>query len=267
MTNIHAFSLYSGSTGNSFLLDVDGACILIDAGKSAKALCNAIHACGREPHQILAILVTHEHSDHIQALPVFLKKHPIPVHLPLACGYKLENEPWAESLLNPHPPIHTMELHGIRISSFPTPHDSRGSVGYRIEIPTANGVFRIGYATDIGYVTPAVEEGLMGCDAVVLESNHDPEMLMDGPYPYDLKLRVSSKRGHLSNPDSADFAAHLCANGTKSVMLAHLSQENNTPDTAYSEHLGQLANDHVRLAIADPNEVVELELVQEDFSC
>ena len=267
MTDIHAYSLYSGSTGNAFLLDADGTCILIDAGKSAKSLCAAIRSCGREPEQIAAVFVTHEHSDHVQALPVFLKKHLIPVHLPIACAYKLENEPWAESLLNPHPPIHTEEINGIRIISFPTPHDSRGSVGYRIEIPTPKGFCRIGYATDIGYVTPAIEENLLGCHAVVLESNHDLEMLMDGPYPYDLKLRVSSKRGHLSNTDSADFAARLCANGTKSVMLAHLSQENNTPDTAYSEHLGQLASDGISLCVADPDIVVELELPQEDFSC
>ena len=154
MTDIHAYSLYSGSTGNAFLLDADGTCILIDAGKSAKSLCAAIRSCGREPEQIAAVFVTHEHSDHVQALPVFLKKHLIPVHLPIACVYKLENEPWAESLLNPHPPIHTEEINGIRIISFPTPHDSRGSVGYRIEIPTPKGFCRIGYATDIGYVTP-----------------------------------------------------------------------------------------------------------------
>ena len=260
MKHIHAYSLYSGSTGNAFLLEANGTCILIDAGKSAKSLCAAIRACGREPKEIAAIFVTHEHSDHIKALPVFLKKHAIPVHLPLACAYKLENEPWAPSLLLPHPPIHTEEINGIRVTSFPTPHDSHGSVGYLIEIPTPSGVCRIGYATDIGYVSPAVEEHLMGCDAVVLESNHDPEMLMDGPYPYDLKLRVASKRGHLSNPDSAHFAARLCANGTKAVMLAHLSQENNTPDTAYSEYLGQLATDRVRISVADPNAVVELEL-------
>ena len=260
MKEIHAYSLYSGSTGNAFLLQCNGICILIDAGKSAKALCEAIRSCGRDPDEISAIFVTHEHSDHIKALPVFLKKHPIPVHIPQACAYKLECEPSAAEHLICHPPIHTEELNGIRITSFPTPHDSRGSVGYRIEIPTPNGVYRIGYATDIGYVSPSVKENLMGCHAVVLESNHDPDMLRDGPYPYDLKLRVSSKRGHLSNPDSADFAARLCENGTKSIMLAHLSQENNTPDTAYSEYLGQLATDRIHVCIAQPDAVVELEL-------
>ena len=265
--SVRIISLYSGSTGNAFLLDADSVCILIDGGKSAKALCQAIQQCGKTPNDIQAIFVTHEHSDHIKALPVFLKKHPMPVHLPLACVYKLSSEPTAEPCLCPHPPIFTETVGDVRVTSFPTPHDSRGSVGYRFEIPTEAGVFTIGYATDIGYVTEAVEQGLFGCHAVVLESNHDLEMLMDGPYPYDLKLRVSSKRGHLSNTDSADFAARLCANGTKSVMLAHLSQENNTPDTAYSEHLGQLASDGIRLCVADPDTVVELELPQEDFSC
>ena len=260
MKDIHAYSLYSGSTGNSFLLEANGTCILIDAGKSAKSLCAAIRACGHEPEDISAVFVTHEHTDHIKALPVFLKKYPVPVHLPLACAYKLECEPSAEPLLMPHPPIHTEEINGIRISSFPTPHDSRGSVGYRIEIPTSEGIYRIGYATDIGYVTPAIEENLTGCHAVVLESNHDVEMLWDGPYPYDLKLRVASKRGHLSNADSACFAAKLCAGCTKTVMLAHLSQENNTPDTAYSEHLGQLASDGLRICVAQPDAVVEMEL-------
>ena len=260
MKNIRAYSLYSGSTGNAFLLEANGTCILIDAGKSAKALCAAIQASGHDPESVAAVFVTHEHSDHIKALPVFLKKHPIPVHLPLSCAYKLEIEPSAAPHLVPHPPIHTEEINGIRVTSFPTPHDSRGSVGYRIEIPTEDGTYRIGFATDIGYVSPAVEENLSDCHAVVLESNHDPDMLQYGPYPYDLKLRVASKRGHLSNPDSACFAAKLCEGCTRTVMLAHLSRENNTPDTAYSEYLGQIATDRVHICIADPDAVVEMEL-------
>lgn len=265
MKDIHVYSLYSGSTGNAFLICANRVCFLIDAGKNCKSLCAAIRACGHEPEEIQAVFVTHEHSDHIKALPVFLKKYPVPVHLPEACAYKLMTEPSAEPLLCPHPPVHTEELEGIRISSFPTPHDSRGSVGYRVEIPTPQGSYRIGYATDIGYVTPAVESNLTGCQAVILESNHDLEMLENGPYPYDLKRRIASKRGHLSNPDSACFAAKLCSCGTKSIMLAHLSQENNTPDTAYSECFGILADESIRLCVAQPDQVTELEL--EDIPC
>lgn len=260
MRKIRLFSLYSGSTGNAFLLDADSVCILIDGGKSAKALCQAIQQCGKTPNDIQAIFVTHEHSDHIKALPVFLKKHPMPVHLPLACVYKLSSEPTAEPCLCPHPPIFTETVGDVRVTSFPTPHDSRGSVGYRFEIPTEAGVFTIGYATDIGYVTEAVEQGLFGCHAVVLESNHDLDMLWSGSYPHELKVRVASKRGHLSNGDCAAFAARLAENGTKSILLAHLSQENNTPDIAFDECYSNLANEGIHLQVASPDLVTELKL-------
>ena len=183
--SIRVCSLYSGSKGNSFVISTPSGAILIDAGKSAKRLSCALAQAGVSPEDVKAIFVTHEHNDHVSALPVLLKHHPVPVHLPLACAYRLEGDPAIAPCLCAHPPIHTEVVAGITVTSFPTPHDSHGSVGYRIEIPTDTGVFRIGYATDIGYVTREIEEGLWGCDAVILESNHDPEMLADGPYPYD----------------------------------------------------------------------------------
>ena len=257
MSGLRVFSLYSGSTGNSFIIDYNRICILIDAGKSARKLCTALSEIGISPASIKAVLVTHEHSDHIQALPVFLKKHPIPVHLPIACVPRLEHDEHVATLLRPHPPIHTEEICGIKVSSFPTPHDSRGSVGYRFEIPCESGCFHLGYATDIGHVSTAVYEGLCGCDAVILESNHDLEMLENGPYPYDLKLRIASRRGHLSNSDSAELATKLCKTGTKRLMLAHLSQENNTPDTAYDECVSAVGDDRVQISVADPDCVTE----------
>ena len=259
MRGVRVFSLYSGSTGNSFLIDCPTGAILIDAGKSAKRLDMALRSAGVDADRIGAVLVTHEHSDHVSALPVWLKKHPVPVHLQGACAYRLEKEPSAEPLLCKHPPIYSCEVCGIRVTSFPTPHDSHGSVGYRLEIPTEDGgYFSLGYATDIGYVSREVEEGLAGCDAVILESNHDPDMLMMGPYPYDLKRRIASRRGHLSNGDSAAFAAELCAKGTKSLMLAHLSQENNTPDTAYDACVSSVGDGGVRICVAHPEEITEL---------
>ena len=257
MSTLRVYSLYSGSTGNSFLIDYNGNAILIDAGRSAKRLCQALGEAGALPESVKAILVTHEHTDHIQALPIFLKKHPIPVHLPIACAARLEREDSLRPHLCAHPPIFTQTVCGMTVTSFPTPHDSRGSVGYRIEIPTACGVYRIGYATDIGHISHEVSEGLLGCDAVILESNHDPEMLENGPYPYDLKLRIASHRGHLSNPDSAEFAAQLCATGTKRLMLAHLSQENNTPDTAYDACVSAIADESVQICVAQPDCITE----------
>ena len=258
MNNIRIISLYSGSTGNAFLITSPVGTLLIDAGKSAKQLCRALDEAGVSPNHIGAILLTHEHNDHISALSVFLKKHPIPVHLPHGCVYKLEADPAILPHLIPHPPIYTEELCGMRVTSFPTPHDSRASVGYRIEIPHENGILHIGYATDIGYVSPEVEKGLLGCDAVVLESNHDLDMLMNGIYPYQLKQRVASRRGHLSNPDSAFFASQLHAAGTKSLMLAHLSQENNTPDLAYSECVSAIASENIQITVACPDRITEM---------
>lgn len=260
---LHIYSLYSGSTGNSFLFSLPQGAVLIDAGKNAKALCEALKETGVAPEDIRAVFVTHEHRDHIGALPVFLKKHPIPVHLPLSCVYRFENQPAAEACLCPHPPIHTETVCGMRFTSFPTPHDSRGSVGYRIEILDEGGdgpVCCIGYATDIGYVSDTVEKALTGCQAVILESNHDPELLWSGSYPEDLKVRISSRRGHLSNPDSAALAAHLCATGTESLMLAHLSQENNRPEIAYEVCLASVGSDRVHISVAQPDEVTEMVL-------
>jgi phosphoribosyl 1,2-cyclic phosphodiesterase len=264
MSGVRIISLYSGSTGNSFLITSPVGTLLIDAGKNAKQLCAALASVGVSPDEIGAILVTHEHNDHISALPVFLKKHPVPVHIPYGCAYKLLCEGTVAPHLCMHPPIHTEEICGMQVTSFPTPHDSHASVGYRIEIPMGEGkVFRIGYATDIGYVSTHVEQGLGGCDAVILESNHDPDMLQMGPYPYELKLRIASRRGHLSNPDSALFAARLCGEGTKYLMLAHLSQENNTPDTAYDECFSAVGDGGVRICVAHPDHITVL--LEEDL--
>lgn len=257
---IRVFSLYSGSTGNAFLISSPNTNLLIDAGKNAKKLCAALDEVGVSPDRIDGIVVTHEHNDHISALPVFLHRHPTPVHIVTASSAKLSEDPYAAPCLHLHPPIYEETIGSFRVKSFPTPHDSRGSVGYRIEIPCGDSVFTVGYATDIGYVSQDVTEGLTGCDAVILESNHDPEMLWYGPYPEELKYRISSRRGHLSNPDCARFAATLCGTGTRHLMLAHLSMENNTPETAYAECFSAIADERVELCVAAPDAVTEMVL-------
>ncbi len=259
MSAVRIVSLYSGSTGNAFLIATENGSILIDAGKNAKKLCLALNAAGVSPEEIRAIFITHEHSDHVSALPVFLKKHPIPVHILNGSAYRLANEPSVAPCLVLHPPIFTVEVCSMRVSSFPTPHDSHASTGYRIDLLDGDrAVAHIGYATDIGFVSREVEAGLSGCDAVILESNHDLDMLHCGPYPYDLKQRIASRRGHLSNPDSAAFAAKLCANGTRALMLAHLSQENNTPELALNECLGAVCGENVCVRVAHPDCITEL---------
>ena len=256
MSNYSITSLYSGSKGNSVLIESENAKILIDAGKSARALCSALEGIGRKISDIDAIFITHEHTDHIGALCVLLKKNRIPVHMveisarKLIAGKMLDQR----DLLTTHPPIFSVSVGDMTLKSFPTPHDSNYSVGYVIEI----GDKKIGYATDIGYITDDIKTALSGCESVVIEANHDVQMLMDGPYPYDLKLRIKSNRGHLSNVDCASFVSDLCLSGTKNVLLAHLSEENNDSALAFDEVFSAIANDNVNLKVASQYEAVKL---------
>ena len=251
--------LYSGSTGNAAVLSAGNTSVLIDAGRSARALCTALTAAGISPDSLSAIFITHEHHDHTAALEVFLKHHPIPVHAVNASAEKMASRA-ADHLRNAlvsHPPLFTQTVGDMTFSSFPTSHDSVSSVGFRI---TINGEkpHTIGYATDLGIVTPAVKEGLTGCEAVVLECNHDEEMLKTGPYPFDLKRRIASRRGHLSNTDCATFCVHLAANGMKRLLLAHLSEINNLPELALGEVHAALAGTTVHIAAASPTNITEL---------
>ncbi|MBQ8208362.1 MAG: MBL fold metallo-hydrolase [Clostridia bacterium] len=251
------YTLYSGSGGNSVYFNLSGHEFLVDAGKSARTLCRSLNDIGADISGIEAIFITHEHTDHIGALEVLTKKHHIPVHV---CGrsvLKLKNLGMGglNGCIVEHPPVCEVELGDIRIRSFVTPHDSMGSVGYRIEYSEDMDGERIsraiGLATDIGHVDDSIRGGLYGCQDVILESNHDLDMLMCGPYPEMLKMRIMSPRGHLSNSDCAAFAAELCENGTKNILLAHLSEENNEPGLALSETVAAVADESVHIAVAD----------------
>ena len=262
MSRPRLVTLYSGSEGNCTYISSGTTAILIDAGKSARALCTKLSEIGADIGDVDAIFITHEHCDHVSALETLSKKHHIPIHITDESAKKFDRTPSSavHSCLVRHDCVFCEQIGDITVSSFPTPHDSLMSVGYRIEIATENGTLLVGVATDIGYVTPHIREGLCGCEAVVLESNHDEQMLMDGPYPYDLKLRIKSKRGHLSNCDSALFASELVKSGAKGFILAHLSRENNDPSLAYDEAHSAISDDSVTICVASPDMPTELEL-------
>lgn len=256
MANYSITSLYSGSKGNSVLIESEDARILIDAGRSARALCNALTSIGKSIDTIDAIFITHEHTDHVGALEVLLKKHPIPVHIVGISAKKLLLKGLSvyDSLICQHPPVFSVTVGDMTVKSFPTPHDSEYCVGYRIEI----GESAIGYATDIGYVTSEIRESLAGCESIVLESNHDEEMLMNGPYPYELKLRIRSNRGHLSNSACAELSSELCSRGTRNILLAHLSEENNEPSIAFDEVWSAVADESVNIKVASQHVPIKL---------
>ncbi len=252
--------LYSGSDGNAALLCAGDVSVLIDAGRNAKTLTAALTSAGISPDALSAVFLTHEHRDHIAALDVFLKHHPMPVHTTVASAERLRRTAGAALLSNlvVHAPIFEETVGTLTFSSFPTPHDSAGSVGYRITVAEGAKTHTVGYATDLGTVTAAVERGLLGCEAVVLECNHDEEMLMTGPYPYDLKCRIASRTGHLSNSDCAAFCARLANGGTKRFLLAHLSETNNLPDLALGEVRAALVGFPAQVRAADPVTITEL---------
>ena len=147
----------------------------------------------------------------------------------------------------------------MTVKAFPTPHDSRAAVGYRLEFEGDDGeTVSVAVSTDTGYVTDAMRKNLTGCRAVVIESNHDLQMLAGGPYPYELKQRIRSKKGHLSNVDCAAFACELYESGTEHIMLAHLSEENNLPELAFNEVYTAIADESFDLKVARQDEPVWL---------
>lgn len=254
--------LYSGSKGNSTFISAGGANILIDAGKSAKALCAALDRIGVPISDVDAIFITHEHNDHVSALRTLSHKHQIPIHMLLNSAQVfngLGDERLCNCLRLYAGSSFETNVKGLHVKAFPIPHDSTGAVGYRLSYTDAEGNrASIALSTDTGCVTDTMRENLSGCAAVVIESNHDPYMLAAGPYPYELKQRIRSRHGHLSNGDCAALAAELYESGTRNILLAHLSEENNYPDLAYQETASALADESVNLRVARPNEPVWL---------
>lgn len=224
------YPLFSSSSGNAHYIGGRNAGILIDAGVSCKRITAALETNGLQPGCIQGIFITHTHSDHIKGLRVLAGKLHVPVH-----GTKETLDTLISGgHIPPGVPVHAIEddtvLSGnCEINAFPTSHDAPGSCGYRVH--TADDKY-CAVCTDLGLVTDAVRRGILGCDMVLLESNYDPAMLRNGPYPPDLKRRIASEQGHLSNPDAAKAAASLVASGTTRILLGHLSPHNNTPELA-----------------------------------
>ena len=222
------YTLASSSSGNAALLLTDSTRLLLDAGISCMRIRRALGGLGLGLDDLDGILVTHAHTDHIAGLATLIKKHAVPIHCSEETGRLLRAQlPGVERLLCPFPLGTQFRIGDCRIVSIPTSHDCRGSTGYRIDSAGCS----FGLLTDTG-ILPISTQLLLGVDLLVLESNHDVEALRAGPYPYALKQRVLGDLGHLSNDLAARFAAASARAGTGEIVLAHLSQENNTPQMA-----------------------------------
>ncbi|MGM9637046.1 MAG: MBL fold metallo-hydrolase [Eubacteriales bacterium] len=253
-------SLFSGSSANSTLIRSGRTAILIDAGGSMKRIRLALESLGCPVSGLSAIFVTHEHSDHISAIPMLTKHFSIPVHVTVGSSYALSKADPA--CLITHPPRYEVTVGDLTVRSFLTSHDSHMSVGYTVE---SCGV-RFGLATDTGVVTPEIVDALTGCRGALIEANHDVIMLRDGPYPAELKERIRSPYGHLSNQQAAILAARLVRTGTGHLLLGHLSAENNTPERALTAVRSYLADNGLSasVAVAARSEVTELSLSDTD---
>jgi phosphoribosyl 1,2-cyclic phosphodiesterase len=260
--------LASGSRGNSAVVSTSCTRILVDAGISCRETFKRMRAVGEDPRGLSAILITHEHNDHVYGLSTLAKKLQIPLYMTGAT-----HQDWARSVRNEKgelPAITKLEkfcsgrrfqIGDIAVTPSTIPHDAADPVGFTFR---AEGV-KVGFATDLGYLPPNVRDHLRGCDVLVIESNHDLEMLRGGPYPWSVKQRVMSRVGHLSNDALADFFALDYDGNASFVVLAHLSEQNNHPEIARSaaeKALGPrqtLLHNRVMLATqSEPMEAIRL---------
>jgi len=258
-------SLYSGSSGNCLFIHSKHTRLLIDAGVSCKKIGEALDSIGESISDIDAILVTHEHSDHIQGIGTTSQKFDIPVYANEKTWNAMEKQRAKIDSNN----IHIFEndcdfqLNDLTIHPFSTPHDAANPCGFNIH----NGNKRLSIATDLGHMNNQLISELYTSSFVFLEANYDPEILKASRYPYPLKQRISGPHGHLSN-DTAGKTIHnlLLKKDLKEVMLGHLSKENNFPELAYQTVANQLIENHadlenIGLSVAnryEPSKIINL---------
>lgn len=229
-----ACQLFSGSKGNSVYVACSTGKFLVDVGVSAKRLENALGEIGVSPSELCGIFVTHEHSDHISGLRVFASRYNLDVYAhpdvitAMRNTKKIDNKVKTREITSP------LELSGVKIIPFENSHDSVACLGYRFDMSDGRSIC---VCTDTGYVTDDAREKMRGCDLAFLESNHEVTMLQNGTYTYQLKQRILSNSGHLSNDSCAEYACELVRGGTTRIVLSHLSRENNMPDIAYQTTL------------------------------
>lgn len=241
-------SLYSGSSGNCLFVESQSTKILVDCGTSGKKVCDGLTSIDKNIEDIDAIIVTHEHSDHIQSLGSISKKYNIPVYANFETWQAMqtqankiskENQKFFENENN-------FEIGNLLIHPFSTPHDAANPCGFNIY----SGKKKLSIATDLGHMDNIILENLKNSSFILLEANYDPEILKVSKYPFLLKQRIAGPKGHLSNSTAGKTIGYLMQKDLKTVMLGHLSKENNFPELAYQTVAEELMEQNI-----DMNEI------------
>ena len=231
-------SLYSGSSGNSLLVETENTKLLIDAGVSSKKIETALTNLNIAPSSINGILITHEHSDHVQGLGTFAKKFDLPVFVNQKTldAMPKQKEKIPEKNIKKFKIEEKFEIGDMQIKPFSIPHDAANPCGFNVFKDNK----KISIATDIGHMTNGILKNLEDSIFVLLESNYDPEVLKFSRYPYPLKSRIAGPTGHLSNESAGKTISHLLNSGLQQAMLGHLSKESNFPELAYKTVIDEI---------------------------
>ncbi len=246
-------SLYSGSTGNSLFIETNDTRILVDTGESCKKITEALSNIDVSMDSINAIIVTHEHIDHVKGLGTISKKFNIPVYANSETwdAMPLQKDKIDEINIRTFNLNESFEIRDLKINPFSIPHDAANPCGFNIYYNDN----KISIATDLGHINSEILHNLENSSFILLESNYDPNILKCSPYPYHLKQRISGPNGHLSNDIAGKTISHLINTGLKQVMLGHLSKENNFPELAYKTVVETLLENNydessIRLSVA-----------------
>lgn len=253
-TQLSVCVLASGSKGNSVYISDGTTSVLIDAGLSGTEIKRRLNHRGLSPEKISAVLVTHEHSDHIRGAGILSKKYGTPIYMNSKTAVAAVQKIGKIRCIRHFECGTPFMINSLRFHPFSVSHDASDTTGFAVSFDGK----KIGIATDLGFVTEMVKNHLTGCNALILEANHDSEMLINGPYPWHLKQRVKGRTGHLSNTDTKALLQEIKHENLAHVVLTHLSEINNTPEKALTEILPVFHETQTHITVADQYESSEI---------
>jgi phosphoribosyl 1,2-cyclic phosphodiesterase len=247
---MRTFSLQSGSNGNAIYVEAGEARLLFDAGISGRCASGRMHVHGRDIRSVDAVIISHDHNDHVRSAGVYHRMYKLPLHMTRLTHHAIRCELGLLREVSYFQSGTSLRFRDVVVHTITTPHDAADGVAFVVE----HAGKRLGILTDLGHVFPALGDILPTLDALYLESNYDPEMLANGPYPPILQERIRGAGGHLSNAEAAELVRRSAGPRVQWVALAHLSEENNHPDLAIETHIRTVGR-HLPLTVASRYDV------------